>query len=512
MSSSGARSGERMVHQDFIARIRYSNALPPPPNPPKLLDIPNTGLASGQYTTPGFASRLAREQPLNIEADAELGMPLDLVGMPGVFDGDERSIQAPVQTPAVHPHDRPLLRPIAALGKPKVAEANVSFLRRTEYISSTTPKRLDASNPRALLPKARRPLRTAPDAAADSPLAIKRKIDRSFETAQQDLKDVKRVKHPTKKHLKVVEAIPMLPDLEAFPDSGAYVTIKFLTNPVSSASEYDTRLLSGLFRPIERTEAEEAAYEAALEAHEQDPENNPSPHNLMNYDFYLGQSSTVDRNFRRKFDIEDPDRDDTNLYTHQGETGPYFQFNRVRAYETADERELDHPTKYSDEIIVAYNDVDAYPRQKAMYYYPIMQKSTIRPQRTKNIARTIGINAEEEQMVDQLDITVEDPTEEMLDAMKKYKNHPLGWEQELDEEEIPAGATQEQDPGADGNADADAEVDGDADAEAEADADPDADADVNAGVEANGVSDKHSQADEHRSPSEEEDMEDEDDE
>lgn len=77
------------ARQDFIARIRYSNALPPPPNPPKLLDIPNTGLASGQYTTPGFASRLAREQPLNIEADAELGMPLDLVGMPGVFDGDE---------------------------------------------------------------------------------------------------------------------------------------------------------------------------------------------------------------------------------------------------------------------------------------------------------------------------------------------------------------------------------------------------------------------------------------
>ncbi len=95
MSSSASRGGggggggERMIHQDFIARIRFSNALPPPPNPPKLLDIPNTGLASGQYTAPGFASRLAREQPLNIEADAELGMPLDLVGMPGIFDGDE---------------------------------------------------------------------------------------------------------------------------------------------------------------------------------------------------------------------------------------------------------------------------------------------------------------------------------------------------------------------------------------------------------------------------------------
>ena len=94
-SRSGGGGGEQKFHQDYIARIRYSNALPPPPHPTKLLDIPNTGLSSGQYTAPGFASRLAREQPLNIEADAELGMPLDLVGMPGVFDGDE-SCKAPL--------------------------------------------------------------------------------------------------------------------------------------------------------------------------------------------------------------------------------------------------------------------------------------------------------------------------------------------------------------------------------------------------------------------------------
>ena len=91
MSSSASRGGaERTVHQDFIARIRYSNTLPPPPNPPKLLEIPNTGLGSGYYTSSAFATRLAREQALNIEVDAELGMPLDLIGMPGVFDGDDR--------------------------------------------------------------------------------------------------------------------------------------------------------------------------------------------------------------------------------------------------------------------------------------------------------------------------------------------------------------------------------------------------------------------------------------
>lgn len=80
---------ERVYHQDYIARIRYSNTLPPPPNPPKLLDIPGTGIASNNYTSVSYALKLAREQPLNIEADAELGMPIDLVGLPGVFDGDE---------------------------------------------------------------------------------------------------------------------------------------------------------------------------------------------------------------------------------------------------------------------------------------------------------------------------------------------------------------------------------------------------------------------------------------
>jgi len=86
-----AGSGRPAYHQDYIARIRYSNTLPPPPCPPKLLEIPNTGLSSGQYTSASFASRLAREQPLNIEADAELGMVIDLVGIPGVFDGKDDS-------------------------------------------------------------------------------------------------------------------------------------------------------------------------------------------------------------------------------------------------------------------------------------------------------------------------------------------------------------------------------------------------------------------------------------
>ena len=88
-SSSGSGGANRAYHQDYIARIRYSNSLPAPDMPPKMLNMPGEGISSEHYTQPGFASRLAREQALNIDVDAELGMPLDLVGMPGIFDGDE---------------------------------------------------------------------------------------------------------------------------------------------------------------------------------------------------------------------------------------------------------------------------------------------------------------------------------------------------------------------------------------------------------------------------------------
>ncbi|CAG7557658.1 unnamed protein product [Fusarium equiseti] len=431
MSSSTSRPGERMVHQDFIARIRYSNALPPPPHPPKLLDIPNTGLASGQYTTPGFASRLAREQPLNIEADAELGMPLDLVGMPGVFDGDERSIQAPAHPPALHPHDRPLLRPIAALGKLKAAEANVSFLRRTEYISSGSSKRQDGAVPRAMLTKANKNKRV-PEPAADSPHAIKRKIDKGFEIAEQEFNDPKRAKHPSKRHLKVVDVSPLIPDLDAFPDTGAYVTIKFHQAPVVTTKQYDRRLLSGLFKPIDRTPEEEEAYEAAIAAHEQDPDNVPKPQNSMNYEYYLAASAAAGERFRRKFDVEDADHNEDELYTHQSDAGGCFQFRRLRGYETAQEVEFEAATKYDEEIILSYNEDTFYPNQKAVYYYPVQQKSVVRPQRTKNIARNIGI-ADEEQVIDQLDITVEDPTEEVREMIKSHHDHPLGGTQEEEE-------------------------------------------------------------------------------
>lgn len=64
---------------DLLVRVRYSNPLPAPPCPPKLLDIPTNPL---RYTRPEFLNDIASDVSLPMIIDAECGMPLDL----GKFD------------------------------------------------------------------------------------------------------------------------------------------------------------------------------------------------------------------------------------------------------------------------------------------------------------------------------------------------------------------------------------------------------------------------------------------
>ncbi|CAK7231300.1 hypothetical protein SCUCBS95973_007865 [Sporothrix curviconia] len=440
MSSSASRGGaERTVHQDFIARIRYSNTLPPPPNPPKLLEIPNTGLGSGFYTTPAFASRLAREQPLNIEADAELGMPLDLIGMPGVFDGDESSIQAVPNPPPVHPHDRALLKPLSSLGKPRASEAAVSFLRRTEYISSVASKGGAGSSPfRTGVNKARRPeKRPSPEPDAGTPAYVKRKIEQSFAAAQTAARDrYSRVRHPTKKNLRLAAAYPLIPDLGAFPDSGAYVTMKFSHNPVVAGSGvYDSRLLSGIFKPVEMSEEERLALEVATKAYERDPRRNPRPQNRMKYEFYLPDKAAAADAFRRTFGEAEG-----SSHTDGDDDEERFSFSRVRAYESIEEKEYTHATKYADEILLAFTEdaVQTAPDlgdgvaggPRAALYYPVMQRTVVRSQRQTQIAR-LGNDMDDdngdgsERPVDRILVAVQDPPEDMKEHIARIRADPL---------------------------------------------------------------------------------------
>ena len=350
------------------------------------------------------------------------------------------AIQAPLHAPAPHPHDRALLRPLSTLGKPKFSDTGVSFLRRTEYISSYTSKsRFDSTTSRSLIDNTggSRVRKPAQSVDRDSPAYIKSQIDKSFQMATTNVKNPTQVRHPTNPNLKVVGAHQLLPDLDAFPDPGGYITVKFLTNPVPPSTTYDVRLENGLLRPVAPTDEEQEAKDRAREDHERDPDRVPAPVETIEYELFLTETTDEALAFKRKFDMYDPEKDDEELYPSHTNSGKgCFRFKRIRAYESA------HQTgsildKYDDEVMIAVHDGLDGHHQKAAYYYPIVQKTSIRPQRTKNIQKQrMGFTNtdDDERVTDFVDMRIEDPDQQMIAARDVYKTHPYGKDEPVEED------------------------------------------------------------------------------
>lgn len=315
------------------------------------------------------------------------------------------------------------------LGKPKTTDSAVSFLRRTEYISSgITKTKHDAGALRSLNPTpVKRPTkRRSPEPDKDSPAYVKRKIDQSFSAAAAVLKDKSRLRHPTKRNLKLVDSYPMVPDLDAFPDYGGYFTVKFSNNPVPASSVYDKRLSNAVLKPSPLPEEIEMAYKLAKQAHERDPANNPKPPNPQTYNYYLSDSLETSDKFNRRFDLLNPNHDDDGLYTSRNSEGHgCFQFRFVRTYETKDEVEFNNSTKYDEELLIVFNN-DEVIDQKAVYYSPVIHRVVVKPQRSKTIHRNAGFADDTEEIPDRLAVTVNDLDDDVKATIDKWKTDPYG--------------------------------------------------------------------------------------
>lgn len=428
---------ERVYHQDYIARIRYSNTLPPPPNPPKLLDIPGTGLSGGQYTSASYGTRLAREQPLNIEADAELGMPIDLVGIPGVFDGNEAAIMARDPRPALHPNDKALLKPLSQMGRGGATNAGITFLRKTEYISADQGmKRFESSTSKDLL-KIRNDSRRMKKDSFDKehPLNILKNVIKGFDVAypsdaysgedtteriqgseitNADITAWKNPKHPSKPGLKVMDSYPVLPDLDALPAVGSYILVKYSTDPSASIKGYNSCLDVAVLAP---TNANTAKFEERLEAYEKDL-TMAKPTTEYDYEMYMLDDASAVRGVKRKFDVNDPENDDAGLYTFTDDQGNQaFKYRRVRAYETF-QQQADGDDPFADSVALALHDPESHRSAvpgrnkrlvKGAYFYPVLQRTQLRPKRKGKQSQM-----EDSQVADTLVVTVRDANEEEM--------------------------------------------------------------------------------------------------
>ena len=281
--------------------------------------------------------------------------------------------------------------------------------------------------------------------ARDEPISVLRSVVKSFDIANledaytgpdtednvrgaaptpTELEAWKKPKHPSKPELKLLDAYPIKPDLDALTDTGGYMVAKFASNPTHATDARDTRMDAAMMSIIPASPAAEAEYQAKLAAHEADPAHIPHPGTLAyNYNLFLPADEATADKIKKKFDVDNPEKDDPALYNKKNKEGEgVFNLDSLRVYETG--RQTMNRDQYQ-EVAIALHDKESdeageYEEEperleKAAYYYPIFSKMQLKPRRNRNLANIgtqFNTNFDEEiDKVDKLSLTVHDPNE-----------------------------------------------------------------------------------------------------
>jgi RNA polymerase II-associated factor 1 len=331
------------------------------------------------------------------------------------------------------------------LGKSAKSSANATFLRRTEYISQSTriyggksADRHASGSVKSSNPQKRR-LQDM-----NSREAIIKTIMKGFNIAYpedasegdniglakatpEEIKAWRAPRHPKLPKLKLLESYPILPDLDSYTDSGAYVVAQYKANPGGDKDFYDIALETALLRVLDQDDERRAEDEARQIAAANDP-SLPTPAPFSDYEYYLPESEEAARNVKRKFNVDDPDKDDVELYSNENKsTGErFFKYSKKRVYETT--QAVMHPGAQSfGEVILGLFDPSEQledaedmfgdtkrKRQKAAYYHPVASRMTIRPRRQLAGGATQQDPKEDLDACDILELTARDLNEKEL--------------------------------------------------------------------------------------------------
>ncbi|KAF9563912.1 RNA polymerase II-associated protein [Agrocybe pediades] len=245
-------STKRSAKVDLLARVRYSNPLPAPPCPPKLLNIPTNPM---RYARPEFLNALANDMPLPMIVDAECGMPLDLGKWECLWEenGDDSNLNPdPNNLPKLDPKDAFLLAdPSSSTGTYPVNGpssssgvtfgaplAHVPWLRKTEYISREGMQRSTMQETKHVA--------TAPiDVSREAQL---RDIEASFAECNDNF-SLERLEHPNKPGVTAVDSYAILPDVDIW--ANQYDLFRFSERPGDRPVDVpDPRLDCAILRPM----------------------------------------------------------------------------------------------------------------------------------------------------------------------------------------------------------------------------------------------------------------------
>ncbi|KAF7983338.1 hypothetical protein HWV62_22297 [Athelia sp. TMB] len=233
---------------DLLVKVRYSNPLPAPPCPPKLLQIPTN---PNRYARPEFLNEIANDTSLPMIVDAECGMPLDLGRWECLWEegGDDSD-----------PRDRFLLEDPSSSTKAHTSGGpstplpqHVAWLRKTEYISRESTNKGSGQEPKYTPQVVIDVSHSAQLATIEASFAAAnpRPLSSTATSVDPDKEfDLKTIRHPNKPGVTAVESYEVLPDAEIWPN--AYDLFRFSERPGErNADTDDPRLDCAILRPME---------------------------------------------------------------------------------------------------------------------------------------------------------------------------------------------------------------------------------------------------------------------
>lgn len=335
------------------------------------------------------------------------------------------AIMAPEIQPVLDGADHALLLTPEQIRNRGSSNTNVSFLRKTQYMTSQNARANDPllrSTSRSS--KANNTIKAPPQAISrDDPSYIKRYIQKGFEIAYpgsttgtlashlaslpittSDRDAWRNPTHPTNPKLKPVSFFPLLPDLPAKTDSDSFVSVKFDKPPLPAlpTGKRDSRIDVAILHPAKVDEVERE-WKIRKEAHDRNPDHYEDPGRLpYDWDFCVprlegskGDQDVVER-IRRKLNVVDPRRDDEDLYVNR-EKGR-FEYERIRTF-AEDSAPMTQGFRYlALSLFDPDNQTTTTPHHqfsrlktsgqgKAAYYYEIGQRMRLKADRVKTLAQ-----------------------------------------------------------------------------------------------------------------------------
>ncbi|KAF9998422.1 RNA polymerase-associated factor [Entomortierella chlamydospora] len=364
---------------EFLCKTRYRNTLPLPPFAPKLLALPSSTERCIKFQSTGLNESTANEMIL----DNQLAIPIDLIEMRENYFGegrqhhhengslangtlnqiDEMLLTVPLKAASGIPAANGVIAGGSSAGlvvPNKHRLPVVSWLRRTEYISSETPT--GAGKGAYKENNVGKKKNMVIDNSREGQIAAIEKTFERFSKVSEE-KFLAGLRHPTKPGLTAVESLPVFPDFSIWGNDYTLVTFDVdpeMTNDRSSRSQDEgssqnraQRSSNALIKPMH---------------------NANDPETWLAY--YLPDMDTAKEINHRKrsraqlaasgLNADDDDEDSKEIS---------FSLQRDYTYTTI-------PCASLSQLVFTFRD-DAETKQKAAFYNPMQSKLMLRKKRAK---------------------------------------------------------------------------------------------------------------------------------